>query len=500
MREKIELNIPVNRVEGDLDLHLSIEGGVVTEAKSKGTLYRGFENILKGRDALDSLVITPRVCGICSVSHLLAAAKAIENAFSITPPPQAVRLRNISVMAESMQSDMRQSFLMFFSDFTNKAYSEKSFFQEAKKLYEPFKGEVAKEVLTATSAILKVIATIGGQWPHTSHIVPGGISTIPSEYDLLNISSSIKTFKDWYEKRVLGCSIEEFEKIETLKDLEEFLEQNPDSEIARFTKISKELNLMNTGTTGYGFISYGGVDYPENPEEFYVKSGYFDGDNFLNFYQEKIKEDIGYSWFTGKSSLHPSRGETKPDMSRKDAYSWGKAPRYNNNPVQTGPLAEALISGDKLFLDLYKNFSDSTYVRQLARVLRPVKYIKFTSLMVDEIKENLDATLYIEPNEFTDGEGFGLTEAARGSLGHWVSIKEGKIDRYQIISPTTWNGSPKDKTKRSGAWEKGIEGIEIADIENPIEIGHVLRSFDPCLVCTVHFLGEGKKTTVSIGG
>jgi len=147
---KVELQIPINRVEGDLDIKVTIEDGIITDAKSIGTLYRGFENILKGRDPLDSLVITPRVCGICSISHLTAAVKALEDAYDITPPPQAIRLRNISIISENLQSDLRQVFLMFMSDFTNEYYKDKSFFEKTTKLYAPFKGETSKEVLDIT--------------------------------------------------------------------------------------------------------------------------------------------------------------------------------------------------------------------------------------------------------------------------------------------------------------------------------------------------------------
>ena len=142
---KIELQIPVNRVEGDLDIKVTIQDNIIVDAKSIGTLYRGFENILIGRDPLDSLVITPRVCGICSVSHLTAAVKALEDAYNITPPLNAVRFRNLSLIAESLQSDLRQVFLMFMNDFTNEYYKNFSFFETANKLYAPFKGKFSKK-------------------------------------------------------------------------------------------------------------------------------------------------------------------------------------------------------------------------------------------------------------------------------------------------------------------------------------------------------------------
>jgi hydrogenase large subunit len=205
---KVELQIPINRVEGDLDIRVTIENGIITDAKSIGTLYRGFENILKNRDPLDSLVITPRVCGICSISHLTAAVKALEDAYKIEPPPQAIRLRNISIMAENLQSDLRQVFLMFMSDFTNECYKDKDFFELANELYAPFKGKTSKEILDITKDIVKIIAYIGGQWPHTSHMVPGGLNILSDDLEILRIKFIVQRIKKWFEESILKTSLD----------------------------------------------------------------------------------------------------------------------------------------------------------------------------------------------------------------------------------------------------------------------------------------------------
>ena len=92
--------------------------------------------------------------------------------------------------------------------------------------------------------------------------------------------------------------------------------------------------------------------------------------------------------------------------------------------------------------------------------------------------------------EQVDGEGFGMVQAARGSLGHWVKVVDGKIDKYQIVTPTAWNASPKDTEGQHGHWEQSVIGLPIDDADNPVTIGHVVRSHDPCLVCTVHIVGQ----------
>jgi len=222
-KKVVELQIPLNRVEGDLEIKVKIEDGVITDAKSVGTLYRGFENILKGRDPLDTLVMTPRVCGICSISHLSAAVKALEDAYDITPPMQAVRFRNLSIMSENLQSDLKQVFLMFMADFADDYYKEYSFYETAKEYYAPFKGKLAKSLLDATKDILKIIAYIGGQWPHTSHMVPGGLNVLADDLEIFQIRLLIVKFQQWYQSEVLKADMQTFLSLESVEDLEDFV-------------------------------------------------------------------------------------------------------------------------------------------------------------------------------------------------------------------------------------------------------------------------------------
>jgi len=493
-KKVIELQIPLNRVEGDLDIKVKIEDGVIVDAKSIGTLYRGFENILQGRDPLDALVMTPRVCGICSISHLSASVKALEDAYDITPPAQAIRLRNLSIMCENLQSDVKQVFLMFMADFAHEYYKEYDFYEKAKRYYEPFKGELSRTLLDATKNILKVIAYIGGQWPHTSHMVPGGLNVLAEDLEILRIKHLIQKFQIWYEKDVLTCSFEVFDKVTSIETFEAFCKEYPQSHISIFYAIAKEANLLETGTTGYGFINYGAIDKTDG--NMVVPRGFFDTE-LHPLALDKITEDVTYAWYDGDVE-YPMDGKTKPNVKKEDAYSFTKAPRYDDKVVQTGPLGEELAMGNPLFLAFYEKYSDSTFVRELARMLRPIRFTKIMLKESNEVIKNKKEPLYIKPKIKQNTQGIGLTHAARGVLGHWIKIRNGKIANYQIISPTTWNGSPKDKDGNLGAWEKALIGVKIKDINNPMEMGHIIRSFDPCLVCTVHFIGQDKKITLRV--
>jgi hydrogenase large subunit len=502
VREKVMLRVPLNRVEGDLEIKVEIDDGVVTDAWSSGMMYRGFENLLVGRGPLDGLVLTPRICGICSTAHLTAAALALDMISGSILPPDAIRLRNVTLMVEQIQSDIRHAFLMFCADFANPSYKSQALYEEAVRRFEPFRGETVLETIRETKKLIEIIAIIGGQWPHSSFIVPGGVTSTPGLSGLLQCRYLLDHFKAWYERRVLGCSIERFREIQTASDLDEWLEESPlhrASDLGFFIRISRELGLDRIGRGHGNFLSFGGLNLPVGTQvralkdgDRLIASGFVRGDEASELKQDQISECVSHSWFVDYGSgRHPFQGETQPYATGREGkkYSWAKAPRYEGLPAETGPLAEAVVSGNPLFLDLIGRCAGaSAYVRELARLVRPVELLPAMQGWLSEL--SADGSFYAAPRqEIYDGWGYGLIEATRGGLGHWVSIVNGRIERYQIITPTAWNGSPRDSQGVRGPCEEALVGTILHDPFNPVELGHVVRSFDPCLVCTVHALG-----------
>lgn len=498
------LNVPLNRVEGDLEIRVELDGDVVSDAWSSGTMFRGFENILRGRGALDGLVITPRICGICGTAHLAAASKALDMITGMKPPPDALRIRNLALMTEHLQSDMRHAFLMFAADFVNPAYESNPLFPEAVRRYKPFEGDTVCDVIQQTKNVIEIVAILGGQWPHSSYMVPGGVATTINRSSLAQCQHLLVAFKQWYERKVLGCKIDRWRDVRSRLDLDVWLEESAahrDSELGFYIRFAREAGLDAIGAGHGNYISFPSLEIPTGSQvrghdrdaNHLVPAGFSKGTKTEPFEQEKVVEHVAHSWFEDyEGGRHPFDGQTRPYASGKESgkYSWAKAPRYDGHPAETGPLAEMVISGHPLFVDLVRQNGPSAFTRELARMTRPVQLIPAMEQWLGEI--DAEGRFYIPPIGVADGQGFGSTEASRGALGHWVKIADGRIEHYQIITPTSWHGSPRDSAGVRGAWEEALIGTPVKDPSNPVEVGHVVRSFDACLVCTVHALGRGR--------
>ena len=498
------VNIPINRAEGDLEIKIEVENSIITDAWSSGTMFRGFEEMMRGRGALDGLVVTPRVCGICSLTHLTAAVEALDSISNTPPPDNARRLRNLALMVETIQSDVRQAVLMFMVDFANKdCYQNHLLGEEARKRYSPLEGRAAIEVIRETKRLLQIVAIIGGQWPHTSFMVPGGVTSIPEIAKILQCRMILERFRLWYERCILGCTIEHWQEIESAGDLDTWLDMSlsqRESEVGFFLRFAQQAGLKRMGHGPENYLSFGNFTLPGDTSVSGTAgrlqgAGFATGIEVEALDEAKITEDLSHSWFEqGEKPLHPFEGKTKPYASGQSGklYSWIKAPRYGGVVAETGPLAEMIIDGRLLFQDMIRRDGSNVVNRELARLVRPAYLLGIMSTWIDELLDRREDEFYRTVRHIPDGEGVGMIQAARGALGHWVKVRDDKIEHYQIITPTAWNGSPRDEGGCRGAWEEALIGTPVKDIENPVEAGHVIRSFDPCLVCAVHCLQKGQ--------
>ncbi len=503
MTRKIIRDIPLNRVEGDLEIRVELANDRVVDAWSSGTMFRGFENMMVGRAARDGLVITPRVCGICSTTHLLAAAKALDQIAGVTVPDNAIRLRNLALMVEHCQSDVRQSLLMFLPDLTAAIYGAHPLHRAAVERYAPIKGSRCVDAVRQTKTLLEIVAILGGQWPHSSFMVPGGVSYVPSVAELDRCRHILKRYRSWYERSVLGCSLETWLALGSCADLDAWLKDSAahrDGDTGFLLRFAADTAFSSMGRGHGNFLCYGSLDLPEDSALSaaggrLVAGGFLAaGGQLQPFDQSDLAEHVAYSWYADyPGGRHPSEGVTDPQATGAEGrkYSWSKAPRYLEQPAETGPLAERIIGGDPLFTALLRRDGANLLLRQLARITRPATLLPAMATWLDEMMARPDQPYYRAVPPLESGRGHGLIEAARGALGHWVEIDRGKIVRYQIVTPTAWNGSPRDSAGVRGPWEEALIGTRLADIDNPVEAGHIVRSFDPCLVCTVHAVAAG---------
>lgn len=505
---------PVGRVEGDLDIRVDIKNGEVVDAWTTAELFRGFEVILKGKDPQAGLIITPRACGICGASHLTCAAWALDTAWQTTVPRNAILARNLGQIAESLQSFVRHHYGLFQIDFTNEKYAKSRFYDEALARWAVYTGRNYEKGITMSGRPVEIYALFGGQWPHSSYMVPGGVMCAPTLTDVTRAWSILEYFRrEWLEPVWLGCSMERYEQIRSYDDFQAWLDESPahaNSDLGLYWRMGQDIGLDTYGGGLNRFMTWGYLpheDKYQNPTvddraaAMRMQSGIYDfeSDTDHDIDQAMVRENTTRSWYDeGDDDFHPYDRETQPsrrtDIDHDSKYSWSTAVIHSEmGRLETGGLARNLVAGrrgrdwqvhDPLVRDMIKCMGGSNLLlRHFARMHDLCKIYRQAEHCLREFR--LDDTWYIKPTE-GEGRGFGATEAARGALAHWIEVKQGKLENYQIVAPTTWNIGPRDGEGHRGPMETALIGAPIANPSDPVEVGHVARSFDSCMVCTVH--------------
>jgi len=484
MKKTITIS-PFSRMEGDLELKVEQENGKIINAYSSGIMFRGFERILKGRDPMDSLVFTCRICGICGLAHSAASSKVLKEAYKAEMPPNAYYVKNILLAIEIIANHLTQFYMFFMVDLLNKKYKSEPYYDNIVKRFTPFAGESQKKVIQVRKKILEIMGIMGGKWPNSLVMQPGGVTKTLNFDEIVSCIGIIEEIREFFEKTFLGSPIENWLENKSLVDIEKWMDdqKNAESDLGIFIKFGSKIDVSRMGAVAKKLLSCGAYEEPDGT--FWLKEGLYDNGSWLPFEQTKIEEHIAYSWYEGyHGGIHPSKGITEPNKKKENAYSWSKSPRYDNDVIEVGPLARMVMDHDPLASDVFKKIGSSVFTRQLMRIHETIRLVDKIKYWLDKIDP--ESPFYIKHHKAKQCSGVGLVEAARGMLGHWVSVKDGRIVNYQIITPTTWNFSPRDSAGNPGALEKSLIGLQIDDSENPVEIHHVIRSFDPCMACTVH--------------
>ncbi len=476
---------PFNRVEGDLEVHLDIAGNQVQDAWVVSPLYRGFEQILHGKDPRDAMVYTPRICGICSISQSVAAAAALADAQDLLMPPNGESATNLILANENVADHLTHFYLFFMPDFAREVYAAESWYPAIAGRFRAVTGTAIKQVLPARAAFLHLMGLLAGKWPHSLAIQPGGTTRPVEVQERMRIESILYAFRRFLESELFGDTLDHVLALSSHDELFAWAAQYPPehSDFCRFLRAAEALQLDALGRSKASFMSYGAYSGRKGP---LFGRGVWSEGVLTTLNPALISEDLSHSWMAQRHSpKHPFNGVTVPDADAEEGYTWCKAPRLGAKVAEVGALARQVVDGNPLIRDLVAQSGGNVRNRVIARLLEIARVVVAMQAWAKELTPGQPWCHHAPLPD--DARGCGMVEAARGSLGHWLRIRNGRILNYQIVAPTTWNFSPRDGQGARGALEQALIGAPVrSGEEDPVAVQHIVRSFDPCMVCTVH--------------
>ncbi len=572
---------PVCRIEGHLRVEVNLDDkNVIRNAVSTGTMWRGLEVILKGRDPRDAWAFTERICGVCTGTHALTSVRAVEDALNIKIPENANTIRNLMQLnlyvhdhlvhfyhlhaldwvdvVSALKADPKKTSELAQS-ISSWALSSPGYFRDIQNRLKKFveSGQLGPfmngywgnpayklppeanlmavahylEALDFQKELVKVHTIFGGKNPHPNWLVGG----VPCAINLEGTGA------------VGAVNMERLNLVKSIIDrAAEFIEQVYIPDLLAIGSFYKGW-LYGGGLSSKNLLSYG--DLPQKANDYTsanlllprgaIINGKLDEIHPVDLKDpEQVQEFVAHSWYKypdESKGLHPFDGVTEPsfvlgpntkgtktnikELDEGGKYSWIKAPRWRGHAMEVGclprmvlgylqpkqyPEIHGLVEGALKKLDVPVTALFSTLGRTAARGLETAYCVKLQQQQFDKLMANLKAgdlnTANIEKWEPStwpkEAMGAGFTEAPRGALGHWIRIKDTKIDNYQCVVPTTWNGGPRDHKGQIGAFEASLMDTPVAKADEPLEILRTLHSFDPCLACSTHVMSpDGQEMT-----
>ena len=548
---------PITRIEGHLRAEVIVDDeGIVTEAYTSSTLWRGLEIIAKGRDPRDIPFIMQRICGVCTYSHYLKSTMAIENALGIIPPLNAELTRTLMDIAlfvhdhpvhfyhlhgvdwvdivSALSADPKKASELAFEYGDNPiATSEddlKLAQEKATKLAKspeglgPFANAywghktykfTPEQNLIALSHYLKalelqrtaaqMLAIFGGKQPHPQSLTIGGVTCV---MDLLN------------PKRMN-------EYVVKFQEMKNFIDNAYYADILMAAQMYQEEPSVVKPSGVKNFMAYN--EMMISRDNYIFESGVVlnnDISQAFDIDEDLITEEATHSWYKDDEPLHPYDGKTEPNytgfvdgesigadnlprhsklINENEKYSWIKSPRYDGNPMEVGPLACLVVNyakGNERVVNVVNDFLEKTGLpvealfttlgRTAARMLQTKVIVEHGMEVFDNLVENLkideETCAPYQIDQDREYQGIGMGEVPRGVLGHWVKIKNGVVENYQTVVPSTWNAGPMDSRGVHGPYEADLIGLKIENLAQPLEIIRIIHSFDPCIACAVHVM------------
>ena len=525
---------PITRIEGHLRVEMEVTDGVVSDAWVSGGCFRGMELAVENRTPEDAAQMVQRICGVCPVSHAHASSIAAEKAYGITIPNNARIIRNLIEGAQFLHSHILWFYNLCALDYVNPlnalnadpadAYdlalevgtSTNTDFVALQERLQAFadNGQLSifsgnwfdaedgtaykldpevdlictahyLEALEMQAKASEIAALLGGKMPHVMTIIPGGTSFVPTAQKLDDLKGLVDELYTWVETTMVPDTLV----------------------IAQYYPEALEFGKGCGRYISWGVFESDTFEYADR----YLPMGVVADDLTLSDVEEsKITEYVGHSWYEGDDTYTAPYFVTEPEFTEyyegdtdtiSDRYTWVKCPQYDGEPYEAGGLSRVLAAYlrgnefiteevDSMLTTLGIELSDaqSTLGRTAMRQIE-CEYI--AELMKDWTEELIEAVASGDSDYFVEadnktGSGTGFWEAPRGALYHSEEVKNGKIQGYHIIIPSTWNLAPRNSDGVSGPMEQALVGVPVEDVEKPINALRTVHSFDPCTACAVH--------------
>lgn len=516
---------PLTRIEGHLRIEVEVENGVITDAWSAGTMARGIEVLLQGKDPWDAPYVTSRVCGVCEGVHTIASAQAMEDAFGIELTEAGRLMRNLFAAGYYVHDHFIHFYVLSALDFLDiMAIAE-------------YKG--SDPGLLAIKSKIVGLVMAGDTSPFTPRYQPDEFSvndpetvtTLVSHYlravELKAKSQKMLSYLTGIQPHpnamnVGGCTATP--SVEALRDLRKlWVEQ---AEFVNNVYLPDVLAvgygpLLPLAASAFGATAGNYLAYPMLPQgspsaagdnSFGGSNPMFKGGvvmatgprgsladiapvNVAPVDYSQITESVTNSWYdypAGVNKIHPSEGVTKFNLDKPGAYSFLKAPRYNSQPMEVGPLARGMVNKFPQLVEFFNaGGREGVVARHLSRAVISKMIIDDGLAWIDRLIEMRVAGPLVGMHEKAvprTARGMGVWDAPRGALGHWVEVDNHRIKNYQLVVPSTWNAGPRDENGVKGPYEQALIGAPVPDIDNPINVVRIIRSFDPCIACAVHLI------------
>jgi len=528
---------PVTRIEGHLKIEVEVDQGKIVNAWSSSQLFRGLELILKGRDPRDAQHFTQRSCGVCTYVHALASTRCVDNAVGVDKkmPDNARIIRNLVLASQFLHDHIVHFYHLHALDWVDvtgaltadpkKAASIANSISTRQTKAEDLKAVQDKVKGLVDSGQLGIFTNAYFLGGHAAYYLPPEVNLIATAHYLEALHLQVKAARAMavfgaknphpqftavggvtcYES-LTDKRINEF--VELYKETKQFVDECYLPDLLAVASYYKDWAGIG-GTTN--FMSFGEFPKVEND----MKSRWIPGGVIYKrdltkvdeFDPNLIMEHVKHSWYEGDKAFHPYKGVTEPKYTKyedRDRYSWMKAPRYDGKSVETGPLATVLVAYAKGQPEIKKTVDYvleklgvgpealfSTLGRTAAKCIETKVIADKMMDWVNELSENVkkgNTKIYEEWKMPDVAEGVGFVNAPRGGLSHWIKIKGGKIENFQLVVPSTWNLGPRCGNDIMSAVEEALIGTPIADPERPVEILRTVHSYDPCIACGVHVI------------